>query len=441
MGFSIRRESTLVLVVAVLGATGLLPQAAGAAATPQRALTRALQTSLKQAGPSSGAYVEDLSTGQTLFSERASTGRLPASVEKLYTTATALLRFGPNSNFLTRVFGVGEISDGTFTGTLYLKGGGDPTFGAQSFDDHHYGGAGASMQRLVADLIRDTGITAVRGRIVGDESYFDSLRGTVATDFESSGYVEGLLSGLAYDRGYTSVSELTFQPRPALFAAQQFAAALRAAGVNVPRRTPVYTGSTPRGATQLTDVHSPRMSTIVALTNTPSDNFFAEMLMKDLGARFGGRGTTAGGASVVRAQVGQSFGIHPRLDDGSGLSYDDATSPRDLVTLLGHMATNKAFVSSLAVAGRTGTLVDEMRGTYAQGRCRGKTGTLQAVSNLAGYCTARNGDTLAFAFLMSSVNPSSAHPVQDRMALALADYNAKGQTTTTPTSPGGGVGP
>jgi D-alanyl-D-alanine carboxypeptidase/D-alanyl-D-alanine-endopeptidase (penicillin-binding protein 4) len=441
MGFSIRRHSTLVLVVAAVGATALLPPVAAAAANPERALTGALKQGLKLAGRSSGADVVDLTTGQTLFSERAGTGRLPASVEKLYTTATALLRFGPDSNFLTRVFGVGKISDGTFTGTLYLKGGGDPTFGAQSFDDHWYAGAGATMQRLVADLIRDTGITAVRGRIAGDESYFDSLRGTAATDFESSSYVEGQLSGLAYDRGYTSVSEFTFQPRPALFAAQQFTAALRAAGVNVPRRTPVYTATTPRGATQLTDVHSPRMSTIVALTNTPSDNFFAEILMKDLGARFGGAGTTADGAKVVRAQVAQSFGIHPRLDDGSGLSYDDATSPHDLVTLLQHMATNKAFVSSLAVAGKTGTLVDEMRGTYAQGRCRGKTGTLQTVSNLAGYCAARNGDTLAFAFLMNSVNPNSAHPVQDRMTLALADYNAKGQTTTTPTSPGGGVGP
>jgi D-alanyl-D-alanine carboxypeptidase/D-alanyl-D-alanine-endopeptidase (penicillin-binding protein 4) len=440
MGFSIRRHSILVLVAAVCGATGFLPRAAAAAANPQRGLTRALQQGLKQAGSASGADVVDLTTGQTLFAERAGTNRLPASVEKLYTTSAALLRFGPNANFLTRVYGVGKISDGTFTGTLYLKGGGDPTFGAQGFDRYWYGGAGATMQRLVADLIRNTGIRAVHGRIVGDESYFDSLRGTDATDFESSSFVEGQLSGLAYDRGYTSVSELAFQPRPALFAAQQFAAALRAAGVNVPGRTPVYTATTPRGAPQLTDLHSPRTSTIVALTNSPSDNFFAETLIKDLGARFGGGGTTADGANVVRAQIARSFGIHPRLEDGSGLSYDDASSPQDLVTLLEHMASNKPFVSSLAVAGRSGTLVDEMRGTYAQGRCRGKTGTLDAVSNLAGYCTARNGDTLAFAFLMNRINPGSAHPIQDRMALALAEYNATHQPTT-PTTPGGGVSP
>jgi D-alanyl-D-alanine carboxypeptidase/D-alanyl-D-alanine-endopeptidase (penicillin-binding protein 4) len=439
MGFSIRRYGTLLPLVVVLAAVVLAPRAL-AAANPQRALARALNKDMKQAGGSTGAYVVDLTTGKTLFSDRATTGRLPASVEKLYTTSTALLRFGPNSNFLTRVFGVGTISHGTFTGTLYLRGGGDPTFGAQSFDLHYYG-TGATMQRLVADLIRYTGIRAVHGRIVGDESYFDSLRGTVATDFESSSYVEGQLSGLAYDRGYTSVSETAFQPHPALFAAQQFAAGLRAARVKVPTGTPVFTGHTPAGAHQLTDLHSPRMSTLLKLTNTPSDNFFAEMLIKDLGARFGGGGTTADGANVVRAQIAKSFGIHPRLDDGSGLSYNDATSPHDVVTLLEHMSANKSFVSSLAVAGKSGTLVDEMRGTYAQGRCRGKTGTLSAVSNLVGYCTARNGDQLAFAFLLSHIDPDYAHPIQDRMALALADYDAKHQTTPTPTTPGGGVSP
>ena len=65
-----------------------------------------------------------------------------------------------------------------------------------------------------------------------------------------------------------------------------------------------------------------------------------------------------------------------------------------------------------------------MRGTYAQGRCRGKSGALQVVSNLVGYCTARDGNELAFAFMMSDINPDDAHPIQDRMALALADYDA-----------------
>jgi serine-type D-Ala-D-Ala carboxypeptidase/endopeptidase (penicillin-binding protein 4) len=444
MGFSIRRHSQPLLVVLALLTAALVPPAANAAANAGGTLTRALTKGLKRAGEDTGADVVDLTTGRTLFSDRGDTARLPASVEKLYTTSTVLLRFGPNANLLTRVLGVGTMSDGVFTGTLYLKGGGDPTFGAQGFDRYYYG-TGTTMQRLVANLIRDTGLRAVDGRIAGDESYFDSLRGTIATDFESSEYVEGQLSALAYDRGYTDIHETTFQPHPAQFAAQQFAAALRAGGVKVPKKTPVYAAHAPPDARQLTDVHSPRMSTLVRLTNAPSDNFFAETLLKDIGAQFGGAGTTAAGAAVVRAQIARSFGIHPRLDDGSGLSYDDSSSPAEIVALLEHMAGNESFVRSLAVAGESGTLVDEMRGTYAQGRCRGKSGTLQVVSNLVGYCTARDGDELAFAFMMSGVNPDNAHPIQDRMALALADYNAAAPTpkssppTTTP--PGGGVSP
>ncbi len=256
-------------------------------------------------------------------------------------------------------------------------------------------------------------------------------------------YVEGQLSALAYDRGYTSISETEFQPHPARFAAQQFAAALRAGGVKVPKKTPIYAAIAPPDARQLTDVHSPRMSTLLKLTNASSDNFFAETLIKDLGARFGGAGTTAAGAAVVRAQIARSFGIHPRFNDGSGLSYDDSSSPHEIVALLEHMAGDQSFVRSLAVAGESGTLVDEMRGTYAQGRCRGKSGTLQVVSNLVGYCTARNGDKLAFAFLMSDINPDYAHPIQDRMALAIADYNAAAPApkSSSPPTPGGGVSP
>ena len=94
-----------------------------------------------------------------------------------------------------------------------------------------------------------------------------------------------------------------------------------------------------------------------------------------------------------------------------------------MVSLLRTMAGNATFTSSLAIAGETGTLADEMNGTYAQARCRGKTGTLHDVSNLVGYCTARNGDTLAFALLMNGVIPDAAHPIQDRMVVAIAGYD------------------
>jgi D-alanyl-D-alanine carboxypeptidase/D-alanyl-D-alanine-endopeptidase (penicillin-binding protein 4) len=401
-------------------ATGL------AATSPQQSLVRALKKNLRAAGSVDGAYVVDLSTGQTLFSARSTTPRLPASVEKLYTTSTALLRYGSSGTLTTSVLGNGyEDSTGVWHGTLYLKGGGDPTFGWAAFDHANYGARGATVERLVANLIRATGITAVQGRIDADASYFDTHLGTPATGYAASGEVEGQLDAVAFDRGWATFSGSSYQARPTLYAAKQFAHAMRLAHVNVPRKTPISAGPAVPGARTLASVLSPPMGAMIQLTNTPSDNYLAETLLKDLGARFGGKGSTAAGVSVVRTELASQFGIAPRLNDGSGLSYYDATSPRQVVTLLTHMATNQVFVNSLAIAGETGTLQTVDRGTPAQGSCRGKTGTLAAVANVAGYCAARDGHTLAFAFLVNGNTATDyVHNVlEGRMMVALARYD------------------
>jgi serine-type D-Ala-D-Ala carboxypeptidase/endopeptidase (penicillin-binding protein 4) len=412
--------ATLAATASLLATTPVVASARSLASANQ-ALGSALRQGLGSAGGSGGAYVLDLTTGRPLFSVAAGVGRLPASVEKLYTTSTALLRFGPGATLTTSVLGNGTLDgQGNWQGTLYLRGGGDPTFGSASFDRSAYG-TGASIERLVGNLIRGTGITSVQGRIVGDESYFDSLRGTSATGFRFSPYVEGSLSALAFNRGLFGPGSVI---HPAVFAAGQLTAALRAARVRVAAQTKVRAGVAPAGARLLATVNSPRIAKLVQLTNTPSDNYFAETLLKGLGARFGANGTTAAGAAVVRAEVASKFGIHPRVDDGSGLSRADSTSPRQVVALLRGMAGTPAFVSSLAIAGETGTLQGEMQGTVAQGRCRGKTGTLHDVASLAGYCQARDGHTLAFAFLMNSLSdPSFGHAVEANMAVAVATYN------------------
>ncbi len=401
-------------------ATAKIPKAA---ATPAgHSLDGGLNQGMRQAGRFSGAYVLDLNTGQSLYSRNARTGRLPASVEKLWTTTTALQRFGPSATLSTSVLGLGQLKGTKFVGTLYLRGGGDPTFGSAAFDHSSYG-SGATVQQLVANLVQSTGIRSLQGRVIADQTMFDSIRGTPATAEQPAIEVEGELSALSFNRGWANSTGSVYFAHPALEGGEQFVAALRAAGVAVPSTTPVTAGSTPPGATTLASVPSPSMATLISLTNIPSDNFFAETLLKDLGARFGGAGTTAAGAGVVRTWAAQHFGLRPRLDDGSGLSRYDRTTPIQVVTLLKDMATNSQFVASLAIAGESGTLADEMNGTYAQGRCRGKTGTLHDVSNVVGYCRARDGHTLAYALMMNGVVPVYAHPIQDRMQVALAKYD------------------
>ena len=414
--------ATAVIAVLCLVLAGLtLAPVAAAAQSPLRSLDRTLNLGMRQSGAYSGALVVDLQTGQTLFSHDASTGRLPASVQKLYTTTTALQRFGPQATLSTAVLGTGTMAGTTYTGTLYLRGGGDPTFGSSTFDATNYG-TGATIQQLVSTLVTSTGMTAFHGTIVGDETMFDSDRGTAATNNQPSLDVEGELSALAYDRGWVNQTGTVYYSHPARQAAQELIGALRAEGVKVPGGTRTAAGATPATATPLAAVASPPMATLLALTNAPSDNYFAETLIKDVGARFGASGSTAGGVTVVQAQMARDFGIHPRFNDGSGLSRYDSSSPAQVVALLRGMATDPQFTASLAVAGRTGTLKDEMRHTYAQGRCMGKTGTLSNVSNLVGYCHAADGHTLAFAILMNDIYPYYAHPVQNRMVVGIARY-------------------
>jgi D-alanyl-D-alanine carboxypeptidase/D-alanyl-D-alanine-endopeptidase (penicillin-binding protein 4) len=381
---------------------------------------------MRQIGRVSGAYVVDMTTGQTLFARNANVGRMPASVEKLYTTTTALLDFGPQATLTTSVLGVGSLDTaGIWHGTLYLKGGGDPTFGSVSFDRAAYG-TGATMRQLVANLLGAVHITGVQGQIVGDGSYFDQHRGTPATGFGTDlPDVEGELGALIFNRGFADSSGIVPQPHPVLYAAQKFINALRLAHVSVPVNTPIYGGPTPSTAQQLATISSPPIATLIQLTNTPSDNFFAEMLLKGLGARFGGGGTTAAGAAVVRSELESKFGITPQLNDGSGLSRTDSTSPRQVVTLLEQMYSDPDFFNSLAIGGRTGTLQDEMQQTAAQGVCHAKTGTLHDVAALAGYCRARDGHELAFAFLANGIgSPDFVHFIEgNKMAVALAKYN------------------
>jgi D-alanyl-D-alanine carboxypeptidase/D-alanyl-D-alanine-endopeptidase (penicillin-binding protein 4) len=394
------------------------------AAYQASALTSTLDHELGRVGSGASAYVLDLTTGASLFSERSTVPRIPASVQKLYTMTTALLRFGPEDRLATRVYALRPPdAAGILHDDLYLRGGGDPTFGNSSFIGHSYDGQGATVGALVHALIAGSGLKQVQGRVVGDESFLDSRRGGPRTGYAHDSDIEGDLSGLAFDRGARRERGTGLATTPAAFAAARLSHALRSSGVHVSRRA--RTGRTPPHSALLAQAVSPPMRTLAALTLGPSDNFFAEMLLKDLGATFGGRGSTPAGAGVVSAQIA-ALGIHPTVVDSSGLSRADHTSPRQLVALLAKLRSlpiGPALIGALPVAGRSGTLVHRMRGTAAQGRCQAKTGTLDHVSNLAGYCRAADGHTLAFAFLMNSVDVGAAHSAQDAMASALARYD------------------
>jgi serine-type D-Ala-D-Ala carboxypeptidase/endopeptidase (penicillin-binding protein 4) len=392
-----------------------------AAPRPSPALThlqRALAAQLRAAGPGAAAYVYDITAAKTVFWLRGAVGKPPASVEKLYTSVAALSELGPEARLQTQVWGAGHLGPGgVWQGNLFLHGGGDPTFGDGRFNQIWEQGYGPSAQDLAGQL-RRLGIRRVSGHVIGDASLFDARPGG-----PSSGYapdindIGGELAGLTYDHGATA------GPLSAgAFAARALARTLRASHVAA-QAAPV-TARASLSAPILASVSSPPMSVLLRLTDVPSDDFFAEMLTKQLGVRFGAGGSTRAGAAVI-SDVIAHYGLHPRIVDGSGLSRQDRSSPLEVVDLLRALwttPTGAQLRDALPLVGVSGTVRLIGAATPAHGRCIAKTGTLNYVTNLAGYCRSRGGHVLAFALFLDGPDNTRGMLLLGRMVGAIARY-------------------
>jgi D-alanyl-D-alanine carboxypeptidase/D-alanyl-D-alanine-endopeptidase (penicillin-binding protein 4) len=359
--------------------------------------------------------VQDAATGSVLFARKPGRARILASNTKIFTTAAALGRFRPDGRLETSAWSVDDVSDGISQG-LYLRGGGDPTLST------------TGLAKL-ADRVRAAGVVSVTGALRYDDTFLDRVT-TIPQHGITSERV-GTLSGLTMDSGSPG--------DPARLAAQRFGDALRKEGISI--SSSVTPGLVVPGFLRIADYESPTMADIAQDTNVPSNNFLAEMLLKDMGAEFGGNGSTAGGIEAVKrfaAQQGASF----TGENGSGLSRLNRASPISVVRLLASMLDvdpntppeaqaeqaelRDAWVNSLAVAGSSGTLARRMRGTAAQRRCRAKTGTLNRVSTLSGYCFRGGNDAdhgVIFSLLLNKVDVNRAHLIQDRMAALIARYS------------------
>jgi serine-type D-Ala-D-Ala carboxypeptidase/endopeptidase (penicillin-binding protein 4) len=371
-------------------------------------LQRKLKSLAREAPGASGYYVFDMKTKgkPVLFDRSGGHSRKLASNEKLFTTMTAMHRLGPDSRIATRVKARGKPGrKGKLGGDLYLIGAGDPTFGATGVKD-------------LARQVRRDGIRKIGGRVIGDDSVFDRKRGVPDTNYQAGTDIAPL-GGLVYGGS-------TYDGDPAKQAAREFRDALRKRGVQVGGKVKVgHLPSSLRDRDALASHDSPKIKSIVRATNKDSINFYAEMLLKRLWAEPGRKGTTSGGVKAVE-RFARAVGSKVHARDGSGLTDDNKASPRNVVRLLiaaqrDHELAKPLF-RSLAIAGKDGTLSSRMEGSPAAGRCRGKTGTINGVSNLSGYCKS-NGGLIAFSLLMNGVTSYDyARSIQDAMVAQIARY-------------------
>ena len=397
------------LLGVLLGCAFVLAGAAEAAPRGKEALGLKLARALKAPGVSrSSAVAVELSSGRIVYAQNPSLPLIPASNEKLAVTYAALVALGPVYRIETQVLGIGEQDGLEWHGDLVLKGFGDPMLSS------------LGVRRLAAE-VRSAGITLVTGRILGDESYFDTFR--MGPGWKPQFFINESppLSALTVDRGrYLGHTSRT----PALAAALLFRKALTEAGVRVVG--PAQLGAAPvdEEIYPIASLLSPPLSSILKFMDLESDNFTAEILLKQLGTLESGQGTTAAGALAVRKILAEYdlplTGV--RIADGSGLSRLNRLTAKALVQMLRSAwdspEVRDSFFSALPVAARSGTLERRMGRTAAAGRVLAKTGTTRESSALSGIVKGR----YAFSILQNGypVAHWSARRSQDRFAAILA---------------------
>lgn len=404
-----------------------------------------------------------LQTNEILYALEPETGLVPASVNKILTSYTALKKLGPTSTFKTSLYHEGRISDGTLQGNLYLKGGGDPSLVSER------------MWMLTNDFIRQ-GIKRVRGDLIGDANYFDTERtppsrpeylkdeaynapvGALSFNFNTTtiyaspgdkvgqppqvyidpenSYVEVVnqaktvkagsgtdlsvarLEGVKGDRGDTVLvrgkiafdsDEVRFYRNivnPTLYTCQMFQEFLERRGIKI--EGSIKEGKVPSSAKEILVFESLPLWQVIWGLNKFSNNFVADQILKKLGAEFWGVPGTLQKGLVVTQDTLEDIGMSRKsyqLEDGSGLTRKSRLSAAQVTQVLlaayHDFTISSEFMASLGRAGEDGTLKKRIPGSIAKGQIRAKTGSLDGVAALAGYASTLEGEPVAFAILLN----------------------------------------
>lgn len=428
-----------------------------------------------------GAIIVSLSRGDTLFAQNADAMMQPASTLKMYTSAVALDRLGPDFRFRTPVLRDAAVdADGSLPGNLYLRGAGDPSLSSRFWHDQN-------PMDVLASEIASTGIKHVRGDIVGDATAFDdklipdgwktSYLGAsyaarvsalslnenlvwvsvepnggkavvtlepatttipVENDVRVTGGNGGRITAVRQADGSISVrgtigSHSAAQKyslvvdNPPIFVTGALRAALKKAGITVDGQTRL--GATPDNATEVAALASPPLGQIIGEMDRESINVVAEILFRDAAhAATSEPGSAETGLANLREFMTRKVGITGSVvdvSDGSGLSLLDRVTPRSMVDLLSyaHRADwGPVFHAALPVDGESGTLKRRARGTPARGNLHAKTGTTNTVAALGGYVTAKDGEVLAFSLVYNGSDRWNAKTAMDQIGATMAEF-------------------
>ncbi|MHB1843802.1 MAG: D-alanyl-D-alanine carboxypeptidase/D-alanyl-D-alanine endopeptidase [Deltaproteobacteria bacterium] len=428
----------------------------------------------------SGIEVYSLDDGKIVFGSHDRDLLNPASNTKIFTSAAALSRLGPDYRWVTEIYLDAPLSRGVERGNLIVRGKGDPTLVSER------------LWEIVGEL-RHQGLREVHGDLVLDDSYFDQVVEGPGWDQEKTdrAYLAPI-SALASNWGsfaiYVSPTERAGQKArveidppspyfklesevvtggrarhittsgwsardgyhvrvrgripagaataafwrrvgdPTLYTGETLKELLAERGIHVTGR--VRRGRLPPAARLFFASESDSLDVVLKRLNKQSSNFVAEMILKTLAAEVKGiPGSWQNGVEAVAEFLEREVGI-PRgsyvMKNGSGLNDVNRFSADQVVRVLSYvyyrMPLAPEFISSLPIAGKDGTVRFRMEDTAAAGRVRVKTGTLEDVTALSGYAVSLGGRHFAFSLLVNDF-PSSlrkAIAAEDAFAVAIA---------------------
>ncbi len=360
--------------------------------------------------------VYNLSADSFLFNYHERQQMIPASTLKLLTAICALENLGMKGEFHTTLHQNGTVSSGTLHGDLIIVGGFDPLL---SLGD---------LQSL-AHSVKSAGITRIDGRIIGDVSMTDTLRmgnGWSWDDYPSP--VAPYLTPLFFDHQRIKTKTWNMIANSDMYCLRTFANELQKAGVSVNNERLLLStsGVSPRGKELSRISHT--LSHVLPTMLKDSDNLYAEAVFYRLASLKKKKGASAiDGVSMVKNTLTHAGcdNFNFRIVDGSGLSPYDNMTAESQIRLLIYAYNEKILLfsplySSLAVAGKSGTLSMRMTDGQAYNRIHAKTGTSANACCLTGFAKASNGDDLAFAILSNGVlSPNRCRAFQDEICKML----------------------
>lgn len=432
-----------------------------------------------------GVVVADAHTGEVIYDHNGDTRAVPASNNKLATSAAALEILGEDYTFTTIVSADDRPEDGTIWGDMYLRGGGDPTL------------LQADLEAMAAE-VADLGVEVVDGDLVADDTAFGGDRLGTEYGHEDLQYLYAnetsaltVASGDDYNAGtvrvfvqpgaaegdpaqyrtvpetnyVTIVNEMTttaagsgnsvsinrddhsntirltgtiaadsgetFGTRsvidPALLAADVFRNALEDEGVLF--TGDIRKGQAPeQGGQEYSEHLSMPLSDLMPLFLKPSNSSHANALFKTLGYELSGEGTWASGKAGVYQGI-EKYGVDTgpiRQVDGSGVSRHNLITPTMVTDLLVGAKDAPWFdtwYNALPVACVDGTLGGRMCGTPAADNVHAKTGSMTSVSALSGYVTDADGRELVFSVMLNDYLWSTVKDIEDQIAATIAAHS------------------